>query len=59
MRCNNCMKEVSVRDRICPHCGHMMDIKARKPILLRHIPIGNWHTFIQVNVSQFECPHCG
>lgn len=37
----------------------MMDIKARKPILLRHIPIGHWHTFIQVNVSQFECPHCG
>ena len=21
MRCNNCMKEVGVRDRICPHCG--------------------------------------
>jgi len=47
------------RDRICPHCHAVMHVKSKKPMLLRHVPIGGWHSFIQVEVVQFECPQCG
>ncbi len=47
------------KDRFCPHCGSMMHVKANKSMLLRHVPVGGWHTFIQVDVVQFECTSCG
>ena len=46
-------------DRTCPHCGRRMNIKSQSTVLLRHVPVGHWHTFIQVNLKQFECPYCG
>ncbi|MBQ2477492.1 MAG: hypothetical protein II515_09545, partial [Desulfovibrio sp.] len=36
-----------------------MNIKSQSTVLLRHVPVGHWHTFIQVNLKQFECPYCG
>ena len=46
-------------DRICPHCGSVMHVKSRKSMLLRHVPIGAWHSFVQVEAVQLECTDCG
>ncbi len=45
-------------DRVCPHCLAVMHVKSKKPMLLRHVPVGGWHSFIQVEVVQFECTRC-
>ena len=45
--------------RTCPRCGRRTVVKSKRIVLLRHIPIGGWRSFIEVEVVQMECPHCG
>ena len=45
--------------RTCLRCGRRTVVKSKRTVLLRHIPIGGWRSFIEVEVVQMECPHCG
>ncbi len=45
--------------RICPKCGSHMIVKSNKISRIKHIPIGSWHTYIDVEIVQMECKNCG
>ncbi len=45
--------------RICQKCGSHMVVKSKKKPRIRHIPVGGWSTFIDVEIVQMECKSCG
>ena len=58
IRFSGVLSDLVDKERVCPHCGQKMHIKAARKTILRHLPVGGTYSCIELSRERLYCEHC-
>lgn len=52
------LSDLENQERVCPHCGQKMHVKATRKTMLRHFPFSGTYSCVELSRQCLYCEHC-